>query len=304
MNKLLLSIYIPTYNRKKCVCNQLAFFCSEINGLEDKVEIVVNDNASNDGTSDGINTISKWGEFTYHSNETNIGIAGNAYKSIEYTRGNYVWIVGDDDIFESGIVIKVVQILENYKNTNFVFLNYDTIYGKSVLTTEGYSGEFGYINNVIDMINRDFYKRSIAMLFTSCIIHKRSTLEKTFILLPLDNYMDYGWSYLAALIAIKKGNGYFVKEIMLHDQNRGVSWGDVVIASRNGCYRSMSVLTKVGYSHSDVVYMKKNYIKNADTVELMIHELLTCGKMWKISLKTLLNMFLINPKIVVQNLFS
>lgn len=304
METHLLSIYIPTYNRRNCVYNQVKFFVNEMKGLEEYVEIVVSNNACTDDTHEAILSLIHNENFSYYCNDKNLGIVGNAYKSLDYTTGKYIWIVGDDDIFEHGVVKRVIDLLKHKKSINFLFLNYDTIYGKSLISPEGYTGEFGYINDVWNMINLDFYKRSIPMLFTSCIIHKRSTLKKTVQLLPLDNFLDYGWSYIAAFIAIKQGKGYFDSKIMLHDQNRGISWSDAVIASRNGCYKALDVLVAAGYSRKEVFIMKKKYIEEADTAELMIQELLMKSKNWKMSLKTLCNMFFINPLYIIRKLFS
>ena len=49
MNKLL-SICIPTYNRAQFLPALLESIITQINGHEDKVEIIVSDNASTDNT--------------------------------------------------------------------------------------------------------------------------------------------------------------------------------------------------------------------------------------------------------------
>ena len=106
-----LSICIPTYNRihylRDLVENLLPQIDSVVNGM---VELLVSNNASTDGTDSYCRSIDR-SYLRYWINETNIGGDRNFLKCIQESKGEYVWLVGDDDIIPAGAVAKTLEIL-------------------------------------------------------------------------------------------------------------------------------------------------------------------------------------------------
>lgn len=304
MSNCYLSIFIPTYNRSSKVCKQVKFFLEEIENCSE-VELVISNNCSTDDTEKKLLDLCKSKENVYyHCNSENIGIVGNAYKSLEYTCGEYVWIVGDDDFLEKGVVNKVLSILALHKDLNFVFLNHDAIYGNIVLNPSCYKGKYGLIDDTWFETKEDFYNRSTSLVFTTSIIHKRETLNTVIREIPLDGYLDYGWSYIAGLIAINKGNGFFVEDMYVHDQYRGVSWEHEKIASINGCYNALSILSKNGYTKRETKWMQKKFIEQSPTVDFIVEEFLVGGKYFRMSCLLLIKMFFRKPKVILKKLFG
>ncbi|NJD76984.1 MAG: glycosyltransferase family 2 protein [Candidatus Methanoperedens sp.] len=97
-NMKLLSICIPTYNRpdklKEIYQNFLVFALHEYG---DQVEVVVRDNS--DEKNARINrSILEGTQVRYYKNETNVYFCGNQVRLIGDSKGQFIWIVSDDDL--------------------------------------------------------------------------------------------------------------------------------------------------------------------------------------------------------------
>jgi glycosyltransferase involved in cell wall biosynthesis len=108
----LLSICIPTYNRDVYLAVLLDSLAGEMAGLEDKVEVVVSDNASTDATQDLVARYRDTLPLRYFRNEENVGAERNFLRAVEAARGEYCWLFGDDERLSAGALQRVVGILE------------------------------------------------------------------------------------------------------------------------------------------------------------------------------------------------
>ena len=107
-----LSVCIPTYNRLGYLRELLPGLLAQIDSVpEGAVELVVSDNVSTDGTADYLRTVDR-GYFRFWTNETNIGGDRNFLKCIREAKGNYVWLVGDDDLVASDAVACVLKCVK------------------------------------------------------------------------------------------------------------------------------------------------------------------------------------------------
>ena len=114
MSKLL-TIGIPTYNRSSKLAKLLYFLEDEIyaSNCESAVEVIVSDNCSSDNTESVVENYIQQNQckyiFKYNRNDKNLGLVNNVLKIYEFAEGNYVWVMGDDDIYHSGIIAKVLS---------------------------------------------------------------------------------------------------------------------------------------------------------------------------------------------------
>lgn len=123
--KPLLSICIPTYNRAAWLRASLAFSAPQVKAAGGLVELIVSDNCSPDETAQVVEEAQALGPIRYHRNETNIGANPNMYRLVsELARGEYVWVLGDDDFIRDGGVAAIVDVLRHYTDLGFVYLNY------------------------------------------------------------------------------------------------------------------------------------------------------------------------------------
>lgn len=112
MSSVLLSICIPTFNRCAYLRELLPQIIRQACELEQggRVEILVSDNASSDGTEAYCRSLNA-GAITYFRNEVNIGGDRNFLACVDRAKGEYVWLFGDDELIEEEGVSRVVGAL-------------------------------------------------------------------------------------------------------------------------------------------------------------------------------------------------
>ena len=117
MQQTKFSICIPTYNRASFLKEAVFSVLSQLNGdYKDTVEIVISDNASTDGTADLVKEFQRNAPISivYNRNNLNLGCDKNFLRVVELAKGNYCWILGDDDqVFPEAINIILAQIDKN-----------------------------------------------------------------------------------------------------------------------------------------------------------------------------------------------
>lgn len=117
-----LSICIPTFNGSKTLEQTLESIISQ---MESGIEVVLCDDKSTDQTQILISKYaSKYPFVRSVLNTNNLGMDGNFRRSALSAHGEYVWFSGQDDIFEPGILRKVLEVLNSKNNLSFVYLNY------------------------------------------------------------------------------------------------------------------------------------------------------------------------------------
>lgn len=125
----LLTIAIPTYNRAAYLRQSLEALLPQFAGRRD-VELLISDNASPDSTPALIQSFRERGfDLIHQRNLTNIGADANFLQCYEMARGEYVWVVGDDDIVVPGAIGQILKTLETRR------------YGLVGLGSFGFSGD-------------------------------------------------------------------------------------------------------------------------------------------------------------------
>ena len=129
--KILLSIGIPTWNRSIELSNCLESIIVQLlsnSELIDLVEIIIANNASTDTTRvDTKKLISKHSQIniSYIEHNFNKGFDKNLDSIFKKSKGEFVWIMGDDDALIEGSLIKVTnQINKNNPDLGILFANY------------------------------------------------------------------------------------------------------------------------------------------------------------------------------------
>jgi glycosyltransferase involved in cell wall biosynthesis len=122
---MLLSICIPTFNRKKYLENCLNSIKVAIHNLpnRDEIEICVSDNGSSDGTSDMVERFTSPIELKFIQNKSNIGFAKNMLQVVNMASGEYVWVIGSDDLLLPNSIIELVKIIKSNKNVDYFYVN-------------------------------------------------------------------------------------------------------------------------------------------------------------------------------------
>lgn len=119
-----LSIVIPTYHRPVEMILTVQMIADQlVDGLEQKVEIVISDNASDAETVDAIKTLAgQYDQISYMINARDEGGFFNFFAAPWRARGRYTWVFGSDDILLAGGVAHIVETLER-EAPSFMTLN-------------------------------------------------------------------------------------------------------------------------------------------------------------------------------------
>jgi glycosyltransferase involved in cell wall biosynthesis len=117
MNAPILSITIPTYNRLARLSATLATVLPQ---LRDDVELLVSDNCSSDGTWDylqqlpsSVRSMRQW---------QNVGAERNILQCLSNARGQYVWLLCDDDIPSADAVGEILSGIVEYREPPLIYL--------------------------------------------------------------------------------------------------------------------------------------------------------------------------------------
>ena len=124
-SKYLLTIGIPTYCRADLLDLCLASVLPQVEEEAAQVECVVSDNASTDHTTQVLEKYkSRFSCLKTFRNESNIGIIGNITKTAsELASGEFVFLIGDDDVLTTGAVKRILSELQSEPRPDMIALN-------------------------------------------------------------------------------------------------------------------------------------------------------------------------------------
>lgn len=220
-----LSICIPTYNRSDYVISQLIFLEKEILPFKEFIDIIVADNFSTSEHRDKlINYHLQKNFFNLKLNPVNIGSIGNIYYLLENVNSSdYVWFVSDDDILLSGVINRVMKIL-NDTPVSYLFLNYNAFYKDPgvIAHTLNLLGYAGYLDEGKQCIIKLFQENGpVSMFITSCV----------YAVAPLKAYTSSRHKQLLIdplLFSFKLAQGpiYIEKEVFVLERCDAPSWAD------------------------------------------------------------------------------
>ncbi len=110
LNNPILTIAIPTFNRRHLLERTLQSLAplSDIS----KVQIVVIDNCSNDGTWEWLSRKKDKLGITIEQNTVNLGIEGNIIQALLHAKGDYVWLLSDHMNVNVPEVITFIEKIE------------------------------------------------------------------------------------------------------------------------------------------------------------------------------------------------
>jgi len=106
-----LSICISTFNRAAFIGETLESIVSQ---ATENCEIVVSDNASPDNTENVVGQYERRCScLRYIKHDTDLGMDRNYDRALELARGEYCWLLSDDDPLKPGAVASVLKALAN-----------------------------------------------------------------------------------------------------------------------------------------------------------------------------------------------
>jgi glycosyltransferase involved in cell wall biosynthesis len=220
---ILLSICIPTYNRLIFLRESLDSILNQIEEINYKiVEIIISDNASSDGTKEYIDELIKNEtnlKINYFRQLENLGPDVNILNTVNLARGEFIYIISDDDILLPGAISVLLSLIEKYPTHNAFCLNYKTF------DTNPYMDK-----KTIHLVEEDlFIKNKDEVLiffgtwitFLSSISFRRNTIEPDLYIDKIGTSLIQAYIYLEVLAS---NNGIYVTQktyLAIRENNTG-----------------------------------------------------------------------------------
>jgi glycosyltransferase involved in cell wall biosynthesis len=170
----------------------------QLQGLENEVEVIVSDNCSTDDTGLVVQQARQYGPLTYHRTECNIGAGPNFFLSVnEWAKGEYCWLIGDDDFLIKGSVTRLVSILKENSKVDMFLANCITN-GKPA------SKNLMDFRTIFDLlIDPELNPACFAFLPTTIFRRKPWSEMSREITVSIDNFRSVGTTYPHSLCLVK-----------------------------------------------------------------------------------------------------
>lgn len=116
-----LTIGIPTYNRAESLRSTLSLLAPVADGAGGAIDILVVDNGSTDTTPAVVAAYEDRPWLHAHRNAANLGCDANYLRVVELARGEWCWLIGDDERLDAGAIPHLVERLRT-ESADAVFL--------------------------------------------------------------------------------------------------------------------------------------------------------------------------------------
>lgn len=179
-NKAKLSICVPTFNRADTLELLLESVYRQIGNHKEEVEVCISDNASTDRTAQVVEAYRQKLRIRYHRHEHPIHVAINWNYAIGILpTGEYVLMVGDDDIIINDGIHKMLEMIDTYQSDYYylnhihaqVNVNFEKVHHNqcnmeySAKDCECYNMQSGYVAKWEMLLNYEGLDQEVNMLF-------------------------------------------------------------------------------------------------------------------------------------------
>lgn len=120
---MMISICIPTYNRAAHLANCLNSIILNQSISKIHFQVCVSDNCSSDETEDIVHRAQANIPVKYQKNPCNLGIPKNFLNVVKMADGEFVWLIGDDDLLLPYALEKINDLVSKYQNVDFFYIN-------------------------------------------------------------------------------------------------------------------------------------------------------------------------------------
>ena len=258
-NDIKLTVAIPTYNGAQYIRRTLDSIIVQLQCIDEKIEVIISDNASTDGTPEVIKEYQKKYSFIeYFRNDVNLGFDKNVDLLFKRAKGEYVWTLGDSEVLKPILNILVSDIGNNrYAN---ILLNFE-IYGEKERKIE-VKDNFGIGENRVLHSHDEFFrtfKYGITPLSANIV------LKELWLEVIENSLVTNGWCHVERIIAI-----------LSHFDNRGsLYFGKVsftLFRGENGWWTKDGMLFINTLSLRKIVKNMRNGDYHKETVKLLLSE--------------------------------
>ena len=150
MSNIKLSIIIPTYNGGDCINDSIESVLNQISKHQSETEFIIRDNCSTDNTHQLVqHKVEKYPNLIrYIKGSSFVEMTQNFIEAIKVAKGEYILLLGDDDLLFPNFIEQTLYFLHKYPNVGLLYYN-------RITTSRDYSME-GKLKHKI--ISFPFYK--------------------------------------------------------------------------------------------------------------------------------------------------
>ncbi|MVN22233.1 glycosyltransferase family 2 protein [Mucilaginibacter arboris] len=270
MQKPLLTIGIPTYNRATYLDRCLNSIITQLEEVKQDIELVIANNASTDHTKNIVDKYSKTVRINYYENTINLGPDSTCSICFDKATGKYVWILGDDEFLLDGSLKVIVDLLKD-KDCGDVYMQCIPYHKEEDLEQKRITNaEIISYQNPLEFVKKIHY---YVTFISGNIINKS--------ILPIDldyekymgtNIVQVCWTIKAIFGA--KENIFIETPLIAAKQNNSGGYQFVNTFAKNYNY-ILTSLVKEGYHKSIINITNTNIIKNyfpANIIKLLYYE--------------------------------
>lgn len=222
INTTKISIGIPTYNGERYLVQAIESVVTQLSDIPGReIEILVSDNASTDGTGDIVKEyIAHYPDiFSYTRNPENVGYDRNVDNLFKVARGDYLWLLGDDDMLIPGAVRELFTLIENHNDVEVFCLSHSFLN----IESEEKNWKPQFESDVLCNDGNDFLQRSLwstSALSSMCI--RRASWNRE----SLEKYIGSQWIHIGGMLEIMKhqAKGFIIAKEMVVVRVQNPRW--------------------------------------------------------------------------------
>lgn len=266
-----ISIGIPTYNGERYLSQAIESVITQLSDIPDRqIEILVSDNASTDGTGEIVKEyITRYPDIvTYARNPQNIGYDRNVDNLFKVARGEYLWLLGDDDMLVPGAVRKLFSLIENHRDVDVFCLSLSFLN----IESEEKNWKPQFESDVLCNDGNDFLQRSLwnTSALSSLCIRRASWNSES-----LDKYVGSQWIHIGGMLEVMKhqAKGFITANEMVVVRIQNPRWAGHFGNQLEVGLKHLAVFeaaTKLGYDEQTFkTFLESRYADNLKSILLL-----------------------------------
>ncbi len=153
-----LSICIPTHNRPSSIKNCLDSIYKNSYEQINNYEVCISDNSENNVTQKIVSSYKSRMPINYLKNTKNINRVKNYLSVVDMAKGDFIWMIGDDDLLTQFALEKILKLIDEYsKKIDFFYIN-------SYLLDASYLDKIEYSYNLMKLPKnmKKFSKKNVS----------------------------------------------------------------------------------------------------------------------------------------------